>query len=57
MQQIGPALFEIVVLLISIIVNTTLLWRIERFAGALFVPYLLRVAFATLLNTALWLRN
>lgn len=57
LQQIGMALFEIVVLLFAIIVNMILFWRIERFAGALFVPYVLWVAFATLLNAALWLRN
>lgn len=57
LQQIGMALFEIVVLLAAIIVNMILFWRIERLAGALFIPYILWVAFATLLNGALWLRN
>lgn len=57
MQRIGMALFGIVVLLSTIIVNTILFWRIDRMAGVLFVPYVLWVAFATLLNVALWLRN
>jgi tryptophan-rich sensory protein len=32
-------------------------WRIDRLAGALLVPYVLWVAYATLLNASLWLLN
>lgn len=57
LQQISLALVEIVILLLAIIANTILFWRIDRWAGALFVPYVLWVAFATVLNASLWLLN
>lgn len=57
LQQIGLALVEIVILLLAIIATTVLFWRIDRWAGALFVPYVLWVAFATALNASLWLLN
>lgn len=34
-----------------------LFWRIDRLAGALFVPYVLWVAYATVLNASLWRLN
>lgn len=57
LQQTGLALLEIVILLAAIIVNTVMFWRIDRWAGALFVPYALWVAFATVLNASLWWLN
>ena len=57
LQHIGFALLEIVILLAAIIVNTVMFWRIDRWAGALFVPYAFWVAFATLLNASLWWLN
>jgi tryptophan-rich sensory protein len=57
LQRIGLALVEVIILLVAIIANTILFWRIDRLAGALFVPYVLWVAYATLLNTSLWLLN
>ncbi|NIR28387.1 MAG: tryptophan-rich sensory protein [Gammaproteobacteria bacterium] len=56
-QRIGLALLDIVVLLLAIIITTVLFWRIDRLAGALFVPYALWVAYATVLNAALWSLN
>jgi benzodiazapine receptor len=56
-QRIGFALIEIVILLLAIIVTTVLFWRIDRWAGVLFLPYVLWVAFATVLNTSLWWLN
>ncbi len=56
-QRIDLAMVEIVVLLAAIIANTVLFWRIDRLAGALFVPYLLWVAYAALLNASLWVLN
>jgi tryptophan-rich sensory protein len=56
-QQIGLALVEVVILLLAIVANTVLFWRIDRLAGALFVPYALWVAYASALNAALWWLN
>ncbi len=56
-QSIGLALVEIVVLWLAIAANTILFWRLDRWAGALLVPYLVWVAYAAVLNAALWLLN
>jgi tryptophan-rich sensory protein len=56
-RLIGPALAVIAALLAAIIANAFLFWRIDRAAGALLVPYAAWVAFATLLNAALWRLN
>ena len=57
LQRIDLALIEIVILLVAIIANTIMFWRIERLAGLLFVPYAAWVTYATILNTSLWLLN
>jgi len=57
LRRIDLAMVEIIVLLASIIITTILFWKIDRLAGALFVPYVVWVAFATLLNISLWLLN
>jgi tryptophan-rich sensory protein len=57
LQQIGLALVEVVILLVAIIANTILFWRIDRLAGALFVPYALWVAYAIMLNASIFLLN
>lgn len=56
-EQIAWALLEIVVLFLAVIANTAMFWRIDRLAGGLIVPYAAWVAYATLLNAALWLLN
>jgi len=56
-RLIGAALIEIVVLLVAIVMTTILLWRRDRLAGVLFIPYAGWVAFATTLNFALWQLN
>jgi tryptophan-rich sensory protein len=56
-RRIDLALIEITLLLAAIVYNAVLFWRIEHLAGALFVPYVLWVAYATLLNASLWLLN
>lgn len=56
-DTIDLALLEIVILLIAIITNTIVFWRIERLAGLLFVPYAVWVTYATILNASLWLLN
>jgi len=56
-RLIGAALIEIVVLLAAIVVTTRLFWRVDRTAALLLVPYAAWVAYATLLNAALWRLN
>lgn len=51
------ALIEIVLLLAVIMVNAVRFWRIDRPAGALFVPYVLWVGYAMALNAAIWWLN
>jgi tryptophan-rich sensory protein len=57
MHRVDLALAIIVVLFLVIIANTILFWRVDRWAGMLFVPYVLWVAFATLLNASIWTLN
>jgi tryptophan-rich sensory protein len=56
-RLIGPALLVIAALLVAILVNAMLFWRLDRPAGALLVPYAAWVAFATVLTFALWRLN
>ena len=57
LRSIGAALIEIVALLAVIIATTAAFWQRDRLAGILFVPYAAWVAYATLLNAALWRMN
>jgi tryptophan-rich sensory protein len=56
-RMIGPALAVIAALLVAIVANAFLFWRIDRWAGALLVPYAAWVSFAAALNAALWRLN
>jgi tryptophan-rich sensory protein len=56
-RMIGIALVEITLLLAVICVNAVLFWRADRLAGWLLVPYAIWVAFACVLNFALWRLN
>jgi translocator protein len=51
------ALIEIVVLLLMIFETYTQFKKIDRIAGMLFIPYLLWVSFATILNASIWWLN
>lgn len=53
----GLAFGEIVLLLILILITTILFWRINSWAGILFLPYLVWVSFATFLNYTIWQLN
>jgi len=57
MHAIGWALADIVVLLLAIAMTTYLFWRVSGLAGALLMPYLAWVAFATALNFQIWRLN
>lgn len=57
MQQIGLALFDIVLLWLGLVGFVALSWRRAPVAGWLFVPYLLWVSYAAALNAAIWQAN
>lgn len=50
-------LVDIVLLWIAIPLTIRYFLKVSKFAGALLVPYLLWVGFATLLNFSLWILN
>lgn len=50
----GSSLICIVILLAMIVITTIVFYRIDKWAGLLFVPYVLWVSFATVLNAAIW---
>ena len=47
----------IIALWLLILVTMVKFWKIERFAGFLFIPYLLWVSFASVLNYFVWQLN
>jgi len=53
----GLALVDIVALWLLILASTVLFWRIRPAAGALLLPYLAWVGFASYLNLMLWRLN
>lgn len=57
LRDIVLGLAEIILLLLAIVVTDALFWRLDRPAGALFLPYVAWVFFATILNASLWLLN
>jgi translocator protein len=57
LQRPGLALVEILALWVAIVATTVAFWRIRRPAGLLLLPYLAWVAFAALLNAAIWRLN
>ena len=57
LQRIDLALVDIIILLVVIIVNAIMFWRIDRLAGLMFLPYIAWVTYATILNSSLWLLN
>jgi benzodiazapine receptor len=56
-QQLGVALFEIVALLIAVIINAMVFYKIDKTAGLLFIPYILWVSFATVLTYNIFILN
>lgn len=57
LQWRGVAFLEILVLLVLIVITTLQFWKIDKTAGYLMIPYLIWVAFATVLNFAVWQLN
>ncbi len=56
-HQIGLAFVVILLLLAAIIGFIVTVWRPDRVAAWLFMPYAVWVAFASLLNGSIWLLN
>lgn len=56
-HEIGFALAEIILLLIVIIVNALMFYKINKWAGLIFVPYIIWVIFASFLNYNLFILN
>jgi translocator protein len=56
-QQIGLALIEIIILLVAIIVNSVLFYKINKVAGLLYIPYILWVSFASVLTYSIYMLN
>lgn len=56
-RLIGAALAEIIVLLVVIVINGVMFYKIDKTAGLLFIPYFLWVSFATLLTYNIFILN
>lgn len=56
-RNILAALFVISLLLFIIVVTAKIFFKVKKQAGYLFVPYILWVAFALVLNFSLWQMN
>jgi translocator protein len=56
-HQIGLAMAEIVLLWIGVAGTTAIFFRVSKPAGWMFVPYLVWVSFASVLNFAIWRMN
>ena len=57
LQRVDLALVNIIALLLVIIANAGLFRRVVPLAGILFAPYILWVAFASVLNASIWMLN
>ncbi|WP_316810971.1 TspO/MBR family protein [Pedobacter heparinus] len=56
-HQLGVALFEIIALLLAVIINAWVFYKINKVAGLLFIPYILWVSFATVLTYNIFILN
>lgn len=57
LHLIGPAFAWLILLWVAVAGTLLCFWRIERWAGLLFLPYLAWVSFAGLLNFLIWRLN
>ena len=56
-HRIGPALIEIATLFVFVVATAISFWRNDRLAGALMLPYVAWVGFATALNATIFQLN
>ena len=57
MHNPGLAFLEIIILWLFILITLIKFYKINKTAGILFIPYLLWVSFASILNYAIWMLN
>lgn len=57
LHEIGFALAEIILLLIIIVINANMFYKINKWAGLLFIPYILWVSFASFLTYNIFILN
>ena len=57
LHSIEVALIDIIILVVVVTMVTLTFFRRDRLAGYLMVPYLVWIAFASLLNFSLWILN
>ncbi|GGI24935.1 TspO/MBR family protein [Pedobacter mendelii] len=57
LHEVGFALFEIILLLIFIIINALMFYKINKWAGLIFIPYILWVSFASFLTYNIFILN
>ncbi len=57
LNKIFPALIEIIILWITILLTIIYSYKISKKSAYLLIPYLLWVTFATILNFAFWILN
>jgi len=57
MHNPGLAFLEIIILWLFILITLIKFYKINKTAGLLFIPYLLWVSFASILNYAIWILN
>ena len=57
LHEIGFALAEIILLLIIIVINGLIFYKINKWAGLIFIPYILWVSFASFLTYNIFILN
>ena len=57
LREVGFALTEIILLLIIIVINASMFYKINKWAGLIFIPYILWVSFASFLTYNIFILN
>lgn len=57
LHEVGFALAEIILLLIIIVINASMFYKINKWAGLIFIPYILWVSFASFLTYNIFILN
>ncbi|MGN8057546.1 TspO/MBR family protein [Pedobacter sp. 22163] len=57
LREVGFALAEIILLLIIIVINASMFYKINKWAGLIFIPYIIWVSFASFLTYNIFILN